>query len=126
MLVTYQSYIGADKLFPKTVSFEMNIEDKTVIIQILDCWMRLTSILWQVRMSNKYKSFTDYTERRGCQNVGHMIHANRFGEYEESCADEIYLADVWMAWLDTFSNMRNQSACFRSNESNLMRMFKFL
>ena len=37
ILVTYQSYTGADKLFPKTVSFEMNIEDKIVIIQILDC-----------------------------------------------------------------------------------------
>ena len=49
MLVTYQSYIGADKLFLKTVSFEMNIEDKIVIIQILDCWMRLTSIRWQAR-----------------------------------------------------------------------------
>ena len=40
MLFTHQSYIGADKLFPKTVSFEMNIEDKIVIIQILDFWMR--------------------------------------------------------------------------------------
>ena len=37
MLVTCQSYIGAGKLFPKTVSFEMNIEDKIVIILIPDC-----------------------------------------------------------------------------------------
>ena len=44
MLVTYRSYIGADKLFSKTFSFEMNIEDKIVIIQILHCWMRLTAI----------------------------------------------------------------------------------
>ena len=77
-------------------------------------------------MSNKYKSFTGYTERRGCQNVGHIIHANRFGEYEESCADGIYLADVWIAWFDTFSNVRNQLTCFLSNELNLMEMFRFL
>ena len=61
MPVTYRSYTGADKLLPKTVSFEINIEGKILIFQILDCWMRLTSIRWQARMSNKYKSFTDYT-----------------------------------------------------------------
>lgn len=83
ILVNYQSHIGADKLFPKTVSFEMNIEDKLVILQILDCWMRLTSIRWQVRPWNRYKDFTDFAERKGYKNVGHMIHANRFGEFEE-------------------------------------------
>ena len=39
-----QCSIGADKLFPKNVSFEMNIEDKLLVVQILDCWMRLTSV----------------------------------------------------------------------------------
>ena len=52
MLVTYRSYSGADKLFPKTVSFEMNIEDRIIIIHILDCWMRLTSIRWQSRIAS--------------------------------------------------------------------------
>ena len=32
-----QCSIGADKLFPKNVSFEMNIEDKLLVVQILDC-----------------------------------------------------------------------------------------
>ena len=48
---TYQCLIGVDKLFPKNVSFEMNIEDKLIAIQILDCWMRLTSICWQAQAS---------------------------------------------------------------------------
>ena len=43
VLSVYQCSIGADKLFPKNISFEMNIEDKILVIQILDCWMRLTS-----------------------------------------------------------------------------------
>ena len=77
-------------------------------------------------MSNKYKSFTDYIESWGYQIFGHMIHANRFGEYEERCAGGIYLADVWMAWLDTFSDVRKQLACFLRPVSNLMEMFKFL
>ena len=41
-----QCSIGADKLFPKNVSFEMNIEDKLLVVQILDCWIRLTSVKW--------------------------------------------------------------------------------
>ena len=49
ILGQYQSIIGADKMFPKNVSFEMNIEDKLIAIQILDCWLRLTSIRWQVQ-----------------------------------------------------------------------------
>ena len=75
MLVTFQSDIGADKLFHKIVSFEMNIEDKVVIILILDYWMRLNSIRWQTRMWNKYKSFTDYADSRGYQNVCDMFDA---------------------------------------------------
>ena len=34
-----------------------------------------------------------------------MIHANCFDEFEERCAGGVYLADVWMAWLDTFSDV---------------------
>ena len=126
ILVNYQSHIGADKLFPKTVNFEMNMEDKLVLIQILDCWMRLTSIRWQAKPWNKYKSFTDYAEKRGYRNVGHMIHANRFGEFEERCAGGVYLSDVWMEWLETYSDVRNQLACYLRTVSNLMEMSKFL
>ena len=70
VLALYQSHIGADKLFPRNVSFEMEIEDKLISIQILDCWMRLTSIRWQARPWNRYVSFTEYAEKRGFRNVG--------------------------------------------------------
>ena len=46
---SYQNQIGAEKLFPQTVEFEMNIEDKLIIVQVLDCWMRMTSVRWQVK-----------------------------------------------------------------------------
>ena len=126
VLGTYQSYIGADKLFPQTVSFEMNMEDKLVVVQILDCWMRLTSIRWQARAWNKYQKFTDFAEQRSYRNVGHMLHANRFGEFEERCAGGLYLADVWMEWLDTFADVRNQLSCYLRTVCNLMDMSKFL
>ena len=126
VLAIYQSQIGAHKLFPKTVGFEMNIEDKLIVIQILDCWMRLTSIRWQSRAWNKYRKFTDFAEKRGIQNVGHMLHANRFGEFEERCAGGLYLADVWVEWLKTFSDVRNQLGCFLREVEGLMEQCKFL
>ena len=126
VLASYQTYIGADKLFPKTVGFEMNLEDKLIVIQNLDCWMRLTSIRWQSRAWNKYKSFTDFAEKRGIQNVGHMMHANRFGEFEERCAGGIYLVDTWLEWLSKFKDIRNQLACYLREVASLADQCKFL
>ena len=104
----------------------MNIESKLIVIQILDCWMRLTSIRWQANMWNKYTIFSEYAARLNYKNVGHMIHANRFGEFEERCAGGVYLSDVWISWLRTFSNVRNQLSCFLRSILDGMEMCKFL
>ena len=37
VMTEYQSCIGAVKLFPKTVGFEVNLEGSLIFIQILDC-----------------------------------------------------------------------------------------
>jgi len=49
----YQGQIGRGKLFPGTTGFEMNINDKVIVVQILDVWLRLTSIRWHGRMWNR-------------------------------------------------------------------------
>ena len=121
-----QCSIGADKLFPKNVSFEMNIEDKLLVVQILDCRMRLTSVRWQSKPWNRYSLFTEYAERQGIKNVGHMLHGNRFGEFEERYAGGLYLADCWMTWLRTYAGVRNQLACYLRSVSGLIDMCKFL
>ena len=125
-MTEYQSYIRAAKLFPKTVGFEMNLEWTLIFIQILDCWMQLTSVRWQARTWNKYKSFTDFAEKKGIKNVGRMLHANRFGEFEERCAGALYLADTWLEWLDTFVDVRNQLACYLREVMQLTDQCKFL
>ena len=93
VIAEHKSRIGAGKLFPN-LGFEMILKDKIIVIQILECWMRLTSIRWQARMWNRYESFTEFAEKRGIKNVGHMLHANRFGEFEERCAGGVYLASM--------------------------------
>ena len=126
VLTTYQCLIGADKLFPKNVSFEMNIEDKLVVIQVLDCWMRLTSIRWQSKPWNRYSNFTEYAERRGIKNVGHMLHSNRFGEFEERCAGGLYLVETWKQWLACFTDVRNQLGCYLRSVMSILGVCKFL
>ena len=126
VLAEYQTSIGASKLFPKCVGFEMNLEDKLIVIQILDCWMRLTSIRWHSRSWNRYDEFTEYAEKKGLKNVGHMLHANRFGEFEERCAGGLYLAKAWAEWLENFTDVRNQLACYLREVSGIMDQCMFL
>ena len=122
---SYQTTIGAEKLFPKTVGFEIEIEDKLIVVQVLDCWMRLTSIRWQIKPWNRYQSFTEFAEKN-IRNVGHMLHANRFGEFEERCAGGVYMADAWMDWLEVNTDTRNQLACYLRETAGIMDQCKFL
>ena len=126
VLNVYQCSIGADKLFPKNVRFEMNIEDKLLVAQIVDCWICLTSERWQSKPYNRCSLFTEYAERQGIKNVGHMLHSNRFGEFEEQYVGGLYLADCWMTWLRTYAGVRNQLACYLRSVSGLIDMCKFL
>ena len=126
ILTKYQSLFGSSKLFPKKVGFDMNMEDKLVVVQILEVWMHLTSIRWQSKPWNRYSSFTEFAERRGIKNVGHMIYANHFGEFEERCAGGVYLANTWMEWLRTFTDVWNQLSCYLRSILAIMDVSIFL
>ena len=106
VLLRYQESIGTDKLFPEATGFEMNVDEKIMIVQLLDIWMRLMPIRWHGRAWNKYELFTIFAELLGYRNVDHMIHANRFGEFEERCAE------VWVKWLESYQSIRNNLSCY--------------
>ena len=125
-MTSYQTAIGVEKLFPKTVGFEIEIKDNLIVIQILDCWMRLTSICWQIKPWNRFQSFTEFAEKKSIRNVGHMLHANRFGEFEERCAGGMYMADAWIEWLNLNTDTRNQLACYLRETVGLIDECKFL
>ena len=55
-----------------------------------------------------------------------MLHGNRFGEFEERCAGDLYLADCWMTWLRAYAGVRNQLACYLRSVSGLIDICKFL
>ena len=121
----YQDCIGSDKLFPETTGFEMNVDEKIMVVQLLDIWMRLTSIRWHGRAWNKYELFTVFAEKLGYRNVGHMIHANRFGEFEERCAGGVYLAEIWVKWLESYQIIRNNLSCYLRSVLGLMSICIF-
>ena len=56
VFMRYQTEIGSEKLFLETTGFEMNVNDKTIVIQIHDIWMGVTSIRWHGRNWNRYDS----------------------------------------------------------------------
>ena len=58
--------------------------------------------------------------------MGHTLHANRFGGVEERCVGGLYLADMWLSWLSTFSDVRNQLACYLREVEGLIDQCKFL
>ena len=121
----YQESIGTDKLFPETTGFEMNVDEKIMVVQMLDIWMRLTSIRWHGRAWNKYELFTSYAEENGVRNVGHMVHANRFGEFEERCAGGVYLSEIWVKWLESYQSIRNNLSCYLRSVLGLMDICVF-
>ena len=55
-----------------------------------------------------------------------MLHANRFGEFEEKCAGALYLPDTWVKWFDTFVYVRNQLACYLREFKHLTDQCKLL
>ena len=58
--------------------------------------------------------------------MGHMLHANRFGEFEERCTGGVYLASIWVQWLDSFHDVRNQLACYLRSVERIMDQGVFL
>ena len=58
--------------------------------------------------------------------MGHMLHSNRFGEFEEQYVGGLYLADCWMTCLRIYAGVRNQLACYLRSVSCLIDMCKFL
>ena len=45
----YQEEMGHDKLYPSITGFEMDVENKGLIKQIMEMYLRMTADRWQAR-----------------------------------------------------------------------------
>lgn len=111
-LLAHQTRIGGTKLFLQTTGFEMQAEDTIVYIQVLDVILRLTSGRWDVKPWNYFDSFSEFLGLQGMRNVGNMLHANRFGEFEERCAGGVYMLTALTEWLSAHPEIRNNLSCY--------------
>ena len=112
--------------FLKIVSFEMNIEEKLLVVQVLGYSMRPASVRWQSKPWNRYSLFTEYAESQVIKSVRHMLHVIRFGEFEDRCTVGLYLADCWMTGLRPYAGGRNQLECYLRSKSDVIETCKFL
>lgn len=99
--LTYQEKIGYDKMYPSVTGFELDMEDKCLIKQILECFLRLTADRWQARSWNRFEAFTSFCKDQGKVNMGRELHGNRFGDLERCCAIGIYHLDSWIEFINT-------------------------
>ena len=99
--ISYQDQIGYDKLYPSITGFELDMETKCLIKQILECFLRLTADRWQARAWNRFDAFTKFCKDQDKVNLGRELHGNRFGDLERCCAIGIYQLDSWIDFINT-------------------------
>ena len=122
----YQSALGHDKMYPSVTGFELDMNDKLLSKQILECFLRLTADRWQARSWNKYEEFTKFASENQKKNCGQELHGNRFGDLERSCAIGVYSLVTWVDFVNAYCNIRNQLSIFLRDTMHLSDICLFL
>ena len=122
----YQTKIGADKMYPTITGFELDMEEKCLIKQMLECFMRLTADRWQARSWNRFEAYTEYAKDNGMVNMGVELHGNRFGDLEKCCGIAVYSLDTWINFINRRTDVRNNLAIFLRDTQHLSDICTFL
>ena len=67
-------------MYPRITGFELDMEDKCLIKQILECFLRLNADRWQARSWNCFKAFTAFCKDQGKANMRRELNGIRFGD----------------------------------------------
>ena len=65
---SHQSKIGHDKLFPSLEYCNLDASNDSLVKQVLDAMMSLSSKQWAERSWNKYHEITEWLQRKGLKN----------------------------------------------------------
>ena len=110
--------IGHDKMYPGVTGFELDMEDKCLVKQILECHLLLTVDRWQARSWNN-DTYTQFCKDHGVNNLGQELHGNRFGDLERSCDIGVYSLEMWLEFVNTRTEIRNDLAIFLRDTQHL-------
>ena len=122
----YQVAIGHDKMYPSITGFELDMNDKLLPKQILECFLRLTADRWQARSWNRFEAYSKFVTELDKLNLGQELHGNRFGDFERCCTIGVYSLSMWIKFVDAYSNIRNQLSIFLRDTMHLSEINLFL
>ena len=114
-----QGKIGYDKMYPSITGFELDMEDKSLIKQILKCFLQLTADSWGDRSWSRFAAYCKFVEDLSKLNLGQELHGKRFGDFEKCCAIGIYSIQMWVDFINVRSEARNDLAIFLRDTQHL-------
>ena len=95
-----------------SAELELDMDDTSLVKQVLEALLRLTADRWSARSWNKFKEYSEFCKENDVSNVGRELHGNRFGDLELCCAIGVYSLPTWISFIETHPNIRNQLTTF--------------
>ena len=65
----YQEKVGYDKMYPSITRLELDMEDKSLIKQIPESFLRLTADRWRERNSSRFSAYCKFLKDLGRLNL---------------------------------------------------------
>jgi hypothetical protein len=109
-----------------SVGIELDMEDKCLVKQVLEEFLRLTADKWSARSWNKFEEYNQFCLQCDQTNQGRELHGNRFGDLELCSAIGVYSLDTWIKFIEVHSNIRNQLTIFLRETVHLADICKLL
>ena len=108
----HQSRIGHDKIFPSLEYCNLDATNESLVKQVLDALMSLSSKQWAERSWNKFHEITEWMGRRGIANETGPLREIRFGELEAKALTGAYHLTHIEQFLEIHTEIRNKLTCF--------------
>ena len=99
-------------MYPSITGFELDMEDKSLIKQILKCFLQLTADPWEERSWSRFAAYCKFVKGLGKLNLGQELHGNRFGDFGKCCTTGIYSIEMWVDFIIVRGEARNDLAIF--------------
>ena len=99
-------------MYPSITGFELDMEDKSLIKQILECFLQLTADPWEERSWSRFAAYCKFVKGLGKLNLGQELHGNRFGDFGKCCTTGIYSIEMWVDFIIVRGEARNDLAIF--------------
>ena len=66
-------------MYPSITGFELDIEDKSLVKEILEYFLRLTANHWGEKSWSRFAAYYKFAKDLSKVNIGQELHGNRFG-----------------------------------------------